>query len=450
MESILPWSPFSSNRRYKLALLRDFGGGVIDSIAVSYGTQRREFYTSLDDSSQVTLGVQHNIFQRNASLLEITNQMKYNFDRNISLVVSLGISNNLIDRGYRLKDYLHPRSLKLDSHIQELQFFGNLSLRWLLLDWFHADIRFAYTEREERHSVQEDAQVPIINLDEQRASASRLENTAHRTSLMMGLTIEASRNDRISLVSSIGILRYDTPDTLNTDDRDELLFVSGIEIFHRFSSHLKMALNADLTLSHLVYLHRDQSANNNWNRVIRLSPSVEYTPAPWFRTVARAEVLANYTVSDYEQQVASIRSFSFRQALWSDSAVVRLGERIQCNFSGSLRIFERGTLRWKEFKEKPEEYFIEKSVWPELIWSSTVGLKVGIGFRYFGRDRYEYRGSQPLFAQRIEVLGPTAMIEWSGPGAEKVTINGWREEQKSNGMTTSTISNLSIQVGFIL
>jgi len=116
----------------------------------------------------------------------------------------------------------------------------------------------------------------------------------------------------------------------------------------------------DLTLFHLVYLDRDQSANNNWNRVIRFSPSVEYMPSPWFRTVMRTEALANYTVSDYEQQVASIRSFSFRQVLWSDSTTMRLSERIQCNFSGSLRIFEHGTLRWQEFKENPEEYVVEK------------------------------------------------------------------------------------------
>ena len=92
-----------------------------------------------------------------------------------------------------------------------------------------------------------------------------------------------------------------------------------------------------------------------------------------FGTVLRTEVLANYTISDYEQQVASIRSFSFRQVLWSDSTAVQLSERIQCKFSGSLRIFEHGTLRWQEFMENPEEYAIEKSIWPEIVWSSIDG-----------------------------------------------------------------------------
>ncbi|MCX6120590.1 MAG: hypothetical protein NTX44_03095 [Ignavibacteriales bacterium] len=434
----------------KLILLRDFGSGIDDSLAVNYSTQRRQFYTSLDSSTQLTLGVPHNILQRDASVLEISNQMKYNLDQNFSLVVSIGISNQLINRGYRFKDYLHPASLILDSRIQEIQFFGSISLQWSPLYWLRADVKLAYTEKDERHSVLDDIQASNAIIDTQRASVSRLENTAQRTTLTAALKADVTQDDKIRVVSSAGILRYDTPSIFNTDDRDELLLTSGAEYLHRFSSRLLLMLNADLTLFHLVYLHRDQSANNNWNRVIRFSPSVEYMPSSWFRTAMRTEVLANYTVSDYEQQVASIRSFSFRQVLWSDSTVVQLSERIQCNFSGSLRIFERGTLRWQEFTEKPEEYVIEKTMWPEIVWSSMIGVKIGIGFRYFGQDRYTYESNQRIFSQGIEAMGPTASIEWSGLSGEKVVINGWREEQKNNGKTATILSNLSIQVGFII
>ena len=441
-------SPRTGN--INLTFLRDFGGGVDDSLTVNYSTQRRQFYTSIDSSSQLTLGVTHNIFQRDASMLEISNQTKYNLDRNLSIVVSIGISNQLIDRGYRFKDYLHPASLTLDSRIQEMLFFGIISMQWQPLNWLGADIKLVYTEKEERHSVLDDIQASNAVVDTQRASASRLENTAQRTTLTTAIKIDVSQDDMIRLVASSGILRYDTPDIFNTDDRDELLLTSGAEYLHRFSSRLQLILNADLTLFHLVYLNRNQSANNSWNRVIRFSPSVEYMPTLFFRTIMRTEVLANYTISDYEQQVASIRSFSFRQVLWSDSTTMRLSERIQCNFSGSLRIFERGTLRWQEFKEKPEEYVIEKTIWPEIVWSSTIGLKIGIGFRYFGQDHYTYKSDQRIFSQGIEAMGPTASIEWLGLAGEKVIINGWREEQKNNGTTATILSNLSIQVGFTL
>ena len=430
----------------KLILLRDFGGGVSDSLAINYGIQRSEFYTGLSSSFQSSLGVQHNIFRRDADVFEIMDQIKYNLDRNFSLNTSFGLSNRFIDRGYRFKDDLNPPSLT-DSRIQEMEFFGTVSLLWSPFDWLDADIKLLYTERDERYSVPD---APVPNMEQLRAQANKLENTAQRTMLTTSLNVNVTQNDNIRLVSSSSILRYDTPDASNTDDRDELLITSGIDILHRFSSHMLLTLTADLTLFHLVYLRQEQSANNNWNRVIRLSPCVEYEPSSWFRTVARAEVLANYTISDYELQSASIRSFSYRQAMWSDSTVLHLSERIECNFSGSLRIFERGTLKWEEFKEKPEEYFIEKSLWPEFIWSSAMGLKVGFGFRYFGQDRYTYQNNQRIFTQGIEASGPTVFIEWLGSSTEKITLSGWREEQKNNGTTNATISNLSIQVGFIL
>jgi hypothetical protein len=288
-------------------------------------------------------------------------------------------------------------------------------------------------------------------MEQLRAQANKLENTAQRTMISTSINAGVTRNDNVRLVSSISILRYDTPDASNTDDRDELLITSGLEVLHRFSSRLLLSMAADLTLFHLVYLRQEQSANNNWNRVIRLSPSVEYVPSSRFRTVMRAEVLANYTISDYEQQQrASIRSYSYRQAMWADSTIFRLSEDIECNFSGSLRIFERGTFKWNEFKEKPEEYFVEKTLWPELVWSSKKGLKVGFGFRYFGQDSYKYKNNQRVLNQGIEALGPTVFVEWMASRTERIILNGWREAQKYNGTTKATISNLTMQVGFIL
>jgi hypothetical protein len=431
----------------KLILVRDFGDGVSDSLAINYGTQKSEFYTGLSSSSQSSLGVQHNIFHRDADVLEVVNQTKYGIDRSFTMNASFGLTSRSIKRGYRFKDNLNSASLT-DSHIQETQFFGMISLLWSPLEWFDADVKILRTERDEQYSV-DDASIPDI--ERLRAQASAQENTAQRTMISTALNAKVTRNDNIRLISSVSILRYDTPDASNNDDRDELLITSGLEVLHRFSSRLLLSMTADLTLFHLVYLRQQQSANNNWNRVVRLSPSVEYTPSSKLRTVMRAEVLANYTISDYEQQqTASTRSFSYRQAMWADSTIFQLTDNIECNFSGSLRIFERGTFKWNEFKERPEEYFVEKNLWPELTWSSKQGLKVGLGFRYFGQDSYKYENNRRVYSQGNETLGPTVFLEWIGPGKERITLNGWREAQKYNGTTKATISNLSIQLGFIL
>jgi hypothetical protein len=450
------WNQSSLGRRspntgdFRITLVRDFGEGVNDSIGFSYTTQRREFYTVIDSISQAALGIRHNIFRRTANVMEITNKTTYRIGDSFILTAKLGLTNNTIDRGDRFKDYSHPKLVTLDSRIQENQLFASVLLHIQALRWLNGDLNFTYMEEEEKHLVNDDPHVPDSTFRKGLMSASRLENSAQRTAVTAGITADLTNSDMVRLVSSANILRYDTPDPLNVDDRDELLLMFSAEAVHYFSPRLILSLVSDINLFHLVYLNSSQSANNNWNRVVRLSPSVEYSPVYWFRTVARTEVMANYTVSDYEQQVSSVRSFSFRQALWSDSSVLQVNRNIRFNFSGTLRIFERGTLKWQEFKERPEEYFIEKAVWPEIVCSWDMGLTLGIGYRYFGQDRYAYQDGRRVFSGDMEAMGPTASLEWRGNSREIVSINGWLEEQRRKGTRTNIISNLSIQTRFIL
>ncbi len=352
-----------------VSLYRDFGNGVDDSLAFQYAVQRREFYTSLNAIDQAALGVQHDIFRRDANTFEASNRLRYDVSQSLSLLITGGLSNQLIDRGYALKNYGDAVSLILDTRIQEFQLFGDLRMRWMALQWLALDGTFSTSEREEKHIVKEDPLASIADLTAQQATASRLENAAQRTVCTIGIIANVTQNDLLRCTSLASILHYDTPDSMNIDDRDELLLTYGIEEIHQFSSSLIATIGADLTLSHLVYLDRLQSANNNWNRVLRLSSRVDYEPSPRFRSSVRAEVLANYTVSDYEMQVASVKSYSFRQAYWSDSTIVQLSARIQFKLTGSLRIFERGVLHWSEFKEQPEDYYVETAAWPELFWT---------------------------------------------------------------------------------
>ncbi len=441
-------SPHSGQINFSLS--RDFGGGVFHSIILNYSMQKREFYTSLAPSRQSILGAKHNIFSRNANVIDVMNKFIYQSHDNFIFSTSLGFANQVIDRAYRYRD----SALILDSEIQEMQFYVNASFQLFLFDWLTTIAKITVSEKDEKHSVIDKMENPtpfdLQRINEQRASANRLENTAHRTGASIEIITDVAKNNKIKLYASANILRYDTPDISNTDDRDELFMTYGFEVSHRFSKYLNSSFTVDATLYHLVYINKEQSANNNWNRVLRLSPIVEYKPVKWLRTVARAEVLANYTISDYEQQIASVKSYSFRQAYWMDSTMILMTKNIQFKFFGSLRIFERGILKWKEFSERPESYFVEKTVWPELIWTSDIGIRIGLGYRYFGQDRYKYQLGKRNFAHNIQTTGPTALLEWQGPNNERFSMIGWLENQKNNDVKTRTISNLSIQVGFVL
>lgn len=433
-----------------LRLLREFGTEARNTLSVGYSTLRREFYTPAEQVLQELFQVQSNIFRREAVQLEINELLEYQPAANTRITFHGGVLDRTIDRGLRYKNLRSPTNVVLDTRIQELQLSGSLVLSSRLTNWLKSDVTLSYHEREERHAVLEENGISLSVLEKQERSERRLENISRRTSISSQFELDISEKDQLTFGGTASILRYDTPDTLNVDDRDELLVTFGIQETHRFSQHLAFSVLVDATLSHLVYLSRFQSANNSWNRILRFSPKVEYNPSSWFRSTNIAEVLANYTVYDFEEQVALVKSFSFRQASWIDSTSIRLTRQIALDFVGGIRVYERGILRWKEFKERPQNYFMEQTYWPRMVWMKEGDLRIGVGFRFFGQDRYRSEGKERFLERRLVSLGPTVEIEWMRNDDQAVSLIGWRETQSQDGAAVRTISNLSLRLSMTL
>jgi hypothetical protein len=432
-----------------ISLNRDFGGGDGDSLSVRYSRQRREFYTSADQGTKDLYNVDYNIFRRDAVSFDVSNQLTYHMSGSTSIAARGSIQNRTIDRGFLYKNVLQPTSVTLDSRIQELILNGTVSLSSQMFDWMSGDLGMSFEERDDRFGVIDQAGIPSSVLQSQEQSAKRLEYTSRRTSLWVSIVGNVSSSDSLAVNGSASILRYDTPDSLNTDDRDELLLTMSLRETHRFSKYLTAGLEANVTLGHLVYLDRLQSANNNWNRVISLSPSVSLSPFGWLVSDNTGEVVANYTVYDFEEQVASVKSYSFRQASWSDSTTVALSRDIDLEFSGIFRLYERGILRWKEFKEKPLDYFIEKSGWPRLTYRALESVSLSVGYRYFSRDQYAYAGEAKTLTHSIVTAGPTVGVQWYGRNGTQVIVTGWRETSTNDSNVTMAVSNLSISVNLM-
>jgi hypothetical protein len=319
-----------------------------------------------------------------------------------------------------------------------------------LSDWLTGGLTLSYDERDEKHRVVDDPDASDSEFDRQQQAARRLNNVAKRSFVGFRLLSPLSSRDSLQFVGSASILRYDTPDTLNIDDRDELLIVVGLGEQHRFSRKFLLELFVEATLSHLVYLNQFASANNNWNRILRFRIRSEYTPTRWLWTVNSAEVLAKYTVYDFEEQVRSVKSFSFRQALWVDSTSVAFDRNLSLLFTGSIRIYERGLLKWSDFKERPEDFFLEQFYWPRLALRAHRQLSMGVGYRFFAQDRYVYRESTRTFDRRLMSRGPTVHLQWDGEDFQRARVEGWLESQFDGGRRVRTVPNFLISVGILL
>ena len=433
-----------------VSLLRDFGPDGSNQILFAYDHLRREFYTAADPDVRRVYQTANNIFRRDVSTYVFSDQLEYHPSERMQLSFRGGLLNRIIDRGLNYKVLTGNVNPLLDTRIQETQLYGEVGTIYQPAYWMNLVVNLEYREREERHTVTEGDGVPASLFERQQRSERRLENIAKRTSLSSQILTLLSEADQLNFGGSASILRYDTPDSTNVDERDELLVTMGLEEIHRFNNSLTLSLAADVSLSHLVYLRSVQSANNNWNRVIRFSPKVVYAPSGGFRTVNQAEVLGNYTVYDFEDQGALTRSFSFRQASWLDSTSVRLSQLLTCTFVGEVRVYERGILTWSEFKERPQDYFVERTYWPRLTYTVAEGLLLGLGFRHFGQDRYKYQSGTRTFEHQVESSGPTVTLEWQGTRFQRVVLEGWNETQRQDGQLVRTVPNLFLKINYSL
>lgn len=432
-----------------LSMVRAFSESAFNALSFSYVGREREFYARADPALQQEFQVTANVFRRASTEFSVVDTLVVQTGPTF-ISVHAGLGSRTIDRSYRYKSVVNPANAILDVAINEERILGGGTMRLHPLPWLSTTVMAEFEERQEQHSVHDDPSVPRQTFERQDQAARRLSNTIRRSTLGMSAETVLGQKDLLNLSGSASILRYDTPDSLNTDDRDELLLLVSVEETHRFNDALSLSVLADASMSHLVYLSRFQSANNAWNRIIRLKPSVTFMPAPWLVSRTTGEVMANYTVYDFEDQVQAVRSFSFRQVTWTDSTWIRIGRSVEALFQGSVRIYERGILRWREFRERPEKYFVEQSYWPRVWAGVTDHLLMSVGFRYFSQTRYRYEGRIRSFEGRLVSAGPTVSFSWRGKSGNRMEIEGWRQTQSNHLGSGRSYSNLSLIVGMVL
>jgi hypothetical protein len=271
------------------------------------------------------------------------------------------------------------------------------------------------------------------------------DNTARRTQLSGAVDVPLSASDRVDLSGSVGILRYDTPSDQNLEDRDELLVALSLATSHRVSRSLELGIVLDGSIDHLVYLLKERSANNNINRVLRLSPRTIYRPAPWLYSLNAFEVLANYTVYDFEQELPSVRSFSYRQLGWLDSTSVDVTQRLGFDFFAYWKVYERGQLEWSQFRERLESSATELTYAVECRVQPAPRALFAVGIRYFGQTRYTYTGGVREVDSFLNSVGPTCTISWDPGPHSRIQFQGWYERQKQpDGSLLSLASMTSL------
>lgn len=436
------------NNSATVHIATEFARGSTDSVQIRWIQNRNDFYIPADSSVIKGFGVPFNIRARTEELWGISNLLGYDIGKGFDAQLLVQIETRTVDNTFRYKNLSDAASILFNTSVQELRLAGGFELNYRS-PATAAAIGFQLGERDEKHLLERISGIDNIIQDSRARQESRLDNTAVRSTVYSNLTSTVTASDVVTFSGSLSVLQYDTPDTLNTDDRDELLMNLTLREQHTFSSAFSAALTAEATIAHMVYLKRDKSSNNNWNRIFRLSPEMRYQPAPTFKMFNAFEVLANYTVFDFESLVPSVKSYSYRQVAFLDSTSYDVTNRLGLDIFAHVRIFERGELRWQEFSEKPLQRIEEFTFSPQARYTFENSWMFAAGFRSFAQKRFRYVNNVRQFESTFLSAGPTTHIRIALSRFSLIEIRGWKEFQRISGGKIQEYSNVLMNIRYL-
>lgn len=277
------------------------------------------------------------------------------------------------------------------------------------------------------------------------------DNRTYRSrAFIQGLYVPTEK-DSVSVDYSWWLLRYDTPSDGNADDRDELNTSALVRYSRRMSSTLQVGAELGLRNTHLVFLKAARSAFNNQNYVIRFTPFLSIS-AGILQAVPQMEILANYTVYDFEGKGASARSYSFRQLSYRDSVRLKILPTITLELPLLVRYFERSVLLWSSFSETPQAGSLEYLVSALLIDRSVSGCDIGAGVRLYTLEQASLES--PLGTSNIMnavySIAPEAVLRYRTRAGSELRFSGWYEFQELRPSGNRELPNFILSARIVL
>lgn len=335
---------------------------------------------------------------------------------------------------------------KVHRSMSELQ-LGFASEITYLTDDFEHSTGISFDIRDEDNAISNKFDINEQDESRLRSIENQRDNSSSRTKFFFNGEWKFTRYDSIAYSYSASLFEYDTPSDDNNDDRDEFSSIFSLTYFHRFSSFLRMGITGEIQQRHLVFIKAERSAMNNWNRIYRINTQFEYMNKylkynPYF------EILANYTIYDFESVSPSVQSFSYRQISYRDSLFIYLSENLILRSRLIFRYYERGVLYWESFSESPQSSGLEEFLKFLLIIKNKQNYKIGCGLRFYNFYQSNLKSGVNThgmgeFSQRS--WGPEVLIEFRFDSGISINMEGWYEFQYLNNGSKRIIPNFFLK-----
>ena len=384
--------------RLNYRMTKEFYPGTVDSLLFQVNNLRRDYY----------LSTRSDLESRREKGRRVSNWLVYPLLRNLTLrqfssfsnrrtIIHQSLVNSTGERDREELNTLNETTLEFHRH----RVFSSLAFHYE----YHTET-YAFSK-----SVQSNPYSGLLGTPNSKSHLLTIKNI---------LAVQLGARDSLSLLNSISRLQYDTPDTNNFDDRDELRSTHLAEWLHFFDPSFQFRVGVSARLHHLVYIYAAKSGENNWNRIFNFYTDLFLRRPDFFRFHQRAEVLANYTDYDFEIPTERIRSFVFRKMALTDSLRWQLFSQSDLLLFSRYELEENGRLSWASFSEQP--LLSRKNHFLSLVFDFPISsvFRTSAGIQSYLRKEWSYTVRQNKL-QRAE----KAKKYWSyGPVFKLFLLHG--------------------------
>lgn len=423
-----------SNSDYNLdfQLFRDFESGENLRLNLrSYGLQRDYFRYNSDFTE--------NVFSRSDNFLlgELITEIK--LSERIRTNVRLNYQSQVIDQSYsNLDPSIKDSGTERLINVLSLGFRADVAYN---TDDFTQIFSLSYQNRDEKNNVI-NVRLNEVDFNLVKQNQEQWDNISSTRRLYLGTNYRLSKSDILRADFSVQLFQYDTPSDLNTFDRDEFNSILKFSYQRIINDNLNATLEFESINTHLVNLKATRSIDNNWNRIYRLSPYLTYF-SDILRYTARYEVLANYTIFEFENPEAIVRSYSYRQVQYSDSLNVMITSDIELRNKLFIRYFQTGLLYWDSFSERPlnakEEYYINP-----IIIHRYENYQFGWGGRYFRQFQRNLVSIGSIGNLDQYSIGPEVQLACHFLSGNRVSLIAWYELLHRDKQLINNFINVNI------
>jgi hypothetical protein len=439
-------SPRKNSLRYLNFDIKNINNdNFVNKISGFFVNQRKDFYFSADQSTIEEFGILNNIQSRLETNYLIEDRVEYvPRNSNFSFNANARIVWRDIEKNTRYTSVKNPSSSAFDSRINEFR-LELTSAADYKSEHLNLSFKYSFAERDEKHQPRKIGGLSSIIFDERERNETQKNNNSRLSNISLYGNYRLSKNDKIIFSLFHRKLIYDTPSTLNSDDRDELLSIGRIQYERVFNPFFKAFVNLEGSQNKIVYIFAERSSNNNTKRIIKFASGGQFNSGK-LTSSNTAEIMANYTVFDYEEFNPNFRSYSFRQFVFRDSTIYRINSRMKIFIAGYVKLSEQGDFNWAAFTSKPQRFLTEQYLEPKFYFEPK-GISFAIGIRFFSLSTFNITdGVTKEKISEYKSIGPVSEIGFEMSDTLTLKTYGWYEFIKAENNSTRELVTFNLKL----